>query len=198
MIGLTLTRTCKLADFPECSSAAMWQQYLTVHAYTQWAALRSTAPLLTGVHALVNMSGVDHVLPIPFRDAACTYHSARDFQDDRAIGRSPGRPLASVVALSVIDRIDAPFTFLRAVNGLLVPGGLLVLTFAYWDAEGSDIADGHELRRRIYTRDKWQDLLLGCKTIGLHAFGGIDWSYHGHTLRDHTLASLTLTKGSFV
>jgi hypothetical protein len=30
--------------------------------------------------------------------------------------------------------------------------------------------------------------------MDLLPFGGLDWSYHGHTLDDHTLASLVLTR----
>ena len=37
-------------------------------------------------------------------------------------------------------------------------------------------------------------LVTDARKIGFQAFGGIDWTYHGHKLGDHSLASLVLTR----
>lgn len=176
-----LTRTASLADFADCDSMAVWQQCLAVDAYQRWKGQREPRGLVLCFNwgaAHFRSPGVDpiyrsHGDPIPREDD----------------------PLSAVFALSVLDRVDMPIRFLRAHADRLLPGGLLVCTFAAWDADGEDCAIGYELRKRIYDRDSWRKLLHEAKRLKLTPFGGVDLHYRGDTLGDHTLATLVVTKG---
>jgi hypothetical protein len=108
----------------------------------------------------------------------------------------PSVRIGAVFALSVLDRIEAPIAFLRRQLEGLLGGGLIFATFAYWDASGPDCAIGHEIRQRIYEQNSLTLLIGNLRRLDLHVYGGIDWRYHGHTLADHTLATLVLTKGT--
>lgn len=176
-----LTRTASTRDYPDCWTVADWQQRAAVEAWERW---------------------LEIVQPVPFDDVLCDNWGAASF---RAPGPSPRYrsygetsptpdPLSAVFALSVLDRVDAPLRFLRHVADRLIPGGLVVCTFAAWDATGPDVAVGHELRHRIYDRHTWRKLIQEAKQIGLRPFGGVDLRYHGDTLGDHTLATLVVTK----
>lgn len=175
-----LTRTCRFADFPDCRSVAEWQQAIAMESYVRWGGT------LAGHRLVINWSGcafTAETTPVITRVGADTHIR----QDDT---------LAAVFALSVLDRIDAPLRFLRQQSERLLPGGLLLCTFAYWNASGPDVAIGHEVRQRIYDRHAWLKLIEEGRKLGLKTFGEIDWAYHGHTLGDHTLAAWVLTKGS--
>ena len=185
---LALSRTCRLADFSSCPSPACWQQHLVNDAYQRWWPIPDSD--LHAVHYLLNLSGVRFVPTPEVAFALHTFNTVAAF-----LREDPPEALASVVALMVLDRIEAPLSFLKHVARDLLPGGLLVATVAYWDAEGTDIATGHEVRLRIYNRASWQKLLSMAEQCGLRPFGGIDWTYKGHALGDHTLASVVLTKG---
>lgn len=185
MTLLPLTRTCRLADFRNCTTPAVWQQRFVDAAYQQWE------PSFPAPHLLLNLSGSDYV---PLEIALVDVHP---FPSAAAFLRYLAPiEVASIVALMVVDRVEAPLVFLKHVAHQLRPGGLLVLTFAYWDSEGEDVAIGHELRLRIYNRISWRKLAIEAERFDLHLFGGCDWTYHGHVLGDHTLATLVLTKGS--
>lgn len=178
---LPLTRTAALADFRGCDSVAMWQQCLAVEAWQRWA------------------SGPDRTLA---SEVICYNWGAAHF---RAPGPAPiyygygdsgidVEPLTAIFALSVLDRVPAPLRFLRQHADRLLPGGLLVCTFAAWDITGEDCARGHELRHRMYDHSSWRKLLHETRILGLASFGGVDLRYHGDTLGDHTLASLVAVK----
>lgn len=186
---LPLTRTCCLTDYPACPTVAHWQQHLVEEAYQRW--WPSPEPDLHAEHLLLNLSeGAFLLMP----EIAQAFHS---FTTPEGFARyTPSVEVASVVALAIVDHIAAPLGFLKMAAGDLRPGGLLVLTFAYWDAEGRDIAVGHAQRRRIYDRISWRRLATESERYDLHLFGGVDWTYGGHTLGDHTLASLVLVKGA--
>jgi len=185
MTLLPLTRTCRLSDFADCPPA-VWQTRFVDTAYQRWMPSPLQAP-----HLLLNLSGSD-VTPLP--EIA---QDVRPFTSAAAFLRYLAPiEVASIVALMVVDRVEAPLAFLKHVAHQLRPGGLLVLTFAYWDSEGEDVAIGHELRLRIYNRISWRKLAIEAERFDLHLFGGCDWTYHGHVLGDHTLATLVLTKGS--
>jgi hypothetical protein len=179
---LALTRTASLADFDRCDSVAVWQQCLAIDAYQRW--LQHTP--VTYLHGILCYNwGAAH-----FR-APGPHPIYREYGE---LYTEPD-PLAAIFALSVLDRVIAPLRFLRHLAAQIQPDGLIVCTFAAWDAVGEDCAVGHELRQRIYDRDAWRKLLYDVKGLGLEAFGGVDYRYHGDTLGDHTLATLVVSKG---
>jgi len=104
------------------------------------------------------------------------------------------RALPAVFALSVLDQHKAPVSFLTYVAKRLRTQGLLFLTFAFWDAEGEDCAEGAGARARIYDMHSWKKLIAEARRAGFQTFGGMDWAYHGNKLGDHTLASLVLIR----
>lgn len=181
-MSLALTRTASLIDYPSCASMSDWQQRLAEHAYDQWCG----APFIEarGLVLCLNWGAAHFCAPGPLPH----YYAYSD--PDRI-----DEPISVLYALSVLDRVDAPFRFLRRQAIRLLPGGLLVCTFAAWDAEGDDCAVGHELCHRIYDRYSWGRLLHEARSLDLQPFGGVDMRYHGHTMGDHTLASLVLLKG---
>ena len=180
MASLPLTRAASLPDYEDCDSVAVWQQCLAIDAYHRWH--RDSPTYLCD-------------------DVLCYNWGAARF---RAPGANPryrsfGDPelsldVSAVFALSVLDRVEAPLRFLRHQVDRLMIGGLIVCTFAAWDATGEDCAVGHELRHRIYDRESWRKLVHEAKSLGLQPFGGVDLRYHGHALGDHTLATLVATK----
>jgi hypothetical protein len=183
---MALTRTCDLADFPDGHTVADWQQALAQEAYG-----RLPDPV-AGTILCINWGGCAFTAP----GADPVYRLKHTGGGPRATDT-----LAAVFALSVLDRLNTeggrggPLGFLHTHALRVLPGGLFFCTFAYWDAEGPDCATGHERRRRIYDRHSWLKLVSEVKAYGLRPLGEVDWTYHGHTLGDHTLASLVLTKG---
>jgi len=180
MSAAPLTRTCSLDDFPACDSVAVWQQSLAIDAYQRWESGETTVE----------------------GDVLCYNRGAAHF---RAPGVNPiyctdtdpkweAVSCSAVFALSVLDRVKWPMRFLRRQATRLLPGGLIVCTFAAWDATGEDCAVGHELRQRIYNCYSWGRLLQEVKSVGLQPFGDVDLRYRGHTLGDHTLATLVMMK----
>jgi hypothetical protein len=181
---LALSRTCNLDDFPGCLSVAAWQQRLADQAWSLWTHaqhLRTRAASL-----VVNGAGIEFLAPGP----SAIYCTAPE--EAREVASTLGVP--AVFALSVLDHIEAPVSFLTQAAGTLKPQGLLFLTFAYWDAEGPDTAAGCDERRRIYSAHSYQRLIREARKAGFETFGGTDWRYHGHYLDDHSLASLVLTR----
>ena len=182
-----LTRTCLLTDYQGCTTPAVWQQRFVDEVYQRW--WPEPEADLHAEHLLLNMSGC-YFAALPEIAPLQTFERLYTFLN------YPVGVVASIIGLMVVDRIDAPLAFMKHCAHLLRPGGLLVLTLAYWDSEGEDLATGHEVRLRIYNRISWRRLAAESERYDLHLFGGCDWGYHGHALGDHTLASLVLTKGS--
>jgi hypothetical protein len=180
MPDLPLTRTASLADFPDCPSVAVWQQCHAVEAYQRWGGIyREDLVVCLNWGAAYFRSPGSNPIYRDFQEGAC----------------APIEPMRSAVfALSVLDRVEQPLRFLRQQADLLITGGLLVCTFAVWNAAGDDCAIGHELRRRIYNYRSWDRLLDEIRAVGLVPFGGVDLRYHGDTLGDHSLATLVATK----
>jgi hypothetical protein len=178
-----LSRTCRLEDFPGCETVAAWQQHLADCSWEVWTTLgRGNGKDVT---VGINWSGCPFTTPGP-----CPRGPTEHLLFDQPLPRH----IAAVFGLSVLDHIEAPAKFVQRAAERLCPQGLLFLTFAFWDAEGDDHAAGHEHRRRIYNNDLWKKLIAEARRAGLKPFGGMDWSYHGHKLGDHTLASLVLIK----
>jgi hypothetical protein len=196
---VALTRTCRLEDFPGCRSVADWQQQIAEAAYARWrdAPHVETATeigwrLIDAPILCVNWSHCAFRAPGP--PSLQHHHQWGDLP--RPPYCDPSLALGAVFALSVLDRIEAPIAFLRRQAHSLRAGGLICCTFAYWDASGPDCAIGHEIRQRIYDANALNLLVGNLRKLDLHVYGGIDGHYHGHTLADHTLATLVLTKGA--
>lgn len=180
----SLTRSASLDDYEDCISVADWQQRLAIDAYWRWRERTS----LYGAVLCLNWGAASFRAP----GAAPIYRGYREGPDLT----DPPEPLAALFALSVLDRIARPLRLLHFYADRLEPGGLIVCTFAAWNATGEDCAVGCELRSRIYDRESWGTLLHESKRIGLEPLGGVDLRYRGDTLGDHTLASLVMVKGS--
>ena len=188
-MALALSRTCSLVDFPGCASVAVWQQML---AETAWAMWQAEHHVRTREQTrCLNYHGIPFTAPGP----GAEYEYPKLSGGELFYLRTVDRALAAVWALGVLDRIDAPVTFLQRAHRVLRPQGLLFLTFAFWDCEGEDLAEGHEHRARIYDATSWLKLIREARKVGLAPFGGHDWNYHGHMLGpDHSLASLVLVR----
>jgi hypothetical protein len=181
-MALLLSRTCNLADFPGVVTVAGWQQALAHYAWAQWIAEHH---ILTREPTLCdNYSQAPFMAPGP---------SAR-YRSPGASWNGIERPVPAVFGLCVLDHIDAPVSYLQQAAEALRAQGLLFLTFTFWDAEGEDIAEGHEQRTRIYSAHSWTRLIRDARKCGLTPFGGMDWTYYGNKLDDHSLASLVLTR----
>jgi hypothetical protein len=178
MDRLPLTRTACLTDYPDCISVGQWQQQLAIDAYQRWGGDPTEPPALC-----LNWGAASFRAPGP-DPVYIGYHDALPEQG----------PYSSLFALSVLDRVQEPIRFLHQQIGRLLPGSLVVCTFAIWDALGDDSALGCEMRHRIYDWHSWQRLVRRLTQLGLQPFGGVDFRYHGDTLGDHTLASMTLMK----
>jgi hypothetical protein len=177
-----LSRTCDLSDFAQCVTVASWQQRLADHAWQQWESEHHVRTRQGGL--CVNWSGCTFTAPGP--EAIYRYRGHN--------GVGIEGPLPAVYGLSVLDHTDAPVRFLTHSAQLLRKHGLLFLTFAFWDAEGPDCAEGHADRARIYDVHSYKKLVAEARKVGYQVFGGMDWSYHGDKLEDHSLASLVLTR----
>lgn len=174
MLPRALSRTCDLRDFPGCLTVAAWQQFLADEAWARWVEAQ---------HVRTREGG----LVVNYTNARFTAPGPTPTDDPVVI-------VPAVYGLGVLDRAEAPVRFLTTASYRLRPSGLLVLTFAYWDAEGPDTALGHQDRKRIYSAHSYQRLIRDARRVGFENFGGIDWTYHGDVLTDHSLASLVLRK----
>jgi hypothetical protein len=106
-----------------------------------------------------------------------------------------GTPLAEVVvAHSVVEHAAYIEPFLYRCSCLLAPGGLLVLTFAFWNHCGPDTAHGHAERQRIYCPKLTRELRDTAASYHLAPFGGVDPAWHGPHHHDYSFASLVLEK----
>lgn len=177
---LALSRTCNLADFPDCLTVADWQQCLAEHAWRTWAS-GANGDATTAQVVVVNVCGIHFAPPGP----AVAYCGPEE---------RPRVPASVVYALCVLDHIPAPGKFLGHMSEMLLPLGMLFLTFSYWDAEGPDTASGHRERRRIYSAHSYTKLIRDARRLGFENFGGTDWTYYGDYLDDHSLASLVLRR----
>jgi hypothetical protein len=178
-----LSRTCSLTDFPGVVTVAGWQQAMADLAWAQWCDeyhIRSREQTICD-----NYSGCAFQAPGP--------HPLYRYPGQRENGQIT-RAVPALFGLCVLDRIEAPVGYLQRAARVLRAKGLLFLTFAFWNAEGEDVAAGHEARARIYEAHSMKKLMAESRRLGFQTFGGTDWRYHGNKLDDHTLASLVLTR----
>jgi SAM-dependent methyltransferase len=188
-VSVALSRTCSLVDFPDCTTVATWQQRLAERAWEKWQEAHHVRT--REQTRCLNYHGIPFEAPGP----GAIYEYPEPINGAVYYLREVERALAAVWALGVVDHIDAPVLFLQRAQQVLRPHGLLFLTFAFWDCEGEDLAEGHRHRARIYDAGSWLKLIREARRIGLVPFGGHDWNYHGHMLGpDHSLASLVLVR----
>lgn len=184
---LALSRTCRLADFAGCLTVARWQQQLAFEAWQRW---EQEHHVRTREQPLcVNWSGCEFTAPGP--EAVYRYRGYGVTENGDGLVM---RAVPAVWGLSVLDHLDAPVRFLTRAATVLRPQGLLFLTFSFWNAEGPDCAVGAASRVRIYDVHSYRKLVGEARRAGFRAFGGMDWSYHGDALEDHSLASLVLVR----
>ncbi len=189
MTPLPLTRAANLCDFDGvCPSVGAWQQAHAIDTYQRWRAATLLPSLKAAGRAAVYNWGAA-TFAGPWTILPTDYYDRRDWPHVL-----PDASCAAVYACSVLDRVEDPSRFLRQVHAALVPGGLLLATFALWDAHGADVAVGHDLRHRIYDRLLWKKLIEYVRGIGYQTFGGVDLRYPGDTLEDHSLGSLVVVK----
>lgn len=185
LLGLALSRTCCFDDFLGCVTVGDWQQQICGQAWAEWVRA-SNGQEPRAIVLVVNYSdwaflapglaaiAYDHQLPPPELVLA---------------------ELPAIYALSVVDHIEAPMAFLHDAARRLQAGGLLVLTFATWDAIGPDVTKSRATRLRLYNLISWQKLITEARQGGLRVWGLVDWKYRGHVIDgDHSIASLVLIK----
>lgn len=138
---------------------------------------------------------VDPVLPVP---VPVESPGRRIFPGSLQayVDLQPAPPCVDILTcISVIEHVAEVRPFLQAAHQLLKPGGLLVLTTDYWDAEGPDVAHFHWMRERIYNAESMRHLLQILRRVGFASFGAADWTYHGAQVYDYSVASLAVVKG---
>lgn len=119
----------------------------------------------------------------------------RDEVTNPAWEASPGLPLAAIVAApSILTRAVDPDQLLYHLSCAVAPGGLLVLTFEFWNRCGQDLARNHEFRKRIYCPKLYAALRQQAAALQLTPFGGVDPTWHGPRIHDYSFASLVLEK----
>ena len=111
-----------------------------------------------------------------------------------------GARLAPVVfCLSVLEHVDNLDRFVFHLACLTAPGGLLVLTVDYCDADGDDwpqdVYHFHWMRRRIFSRatlERW--VVEPLLDLWFFWLGARDFTWHGGHVHDYTFASVALVK----
>jgi hypothetical protein len=203
-MGLTcLSRTLDLGDYVQLRSelhyaeehhipaegGRRWEYALALHALGRWS---EAFPLRKWVAPIYQIGR-----PEPQGPSLLHHATECDAQvvDPTQLAEMTGQRLSPlVVALSVIDAVRNDAEFLYYCSCLLAPGGLLVLTFPFWQRCGADTAVGHNDRFRIYCPKLYQALRAQAAEYLLSPFGGVDPTWHGPQVHDYTLASLVLEK----
>jgi len=174
------------------SPAERWSYALALHAVIQWSA---TARALHD--PLYDVGGADARFFLMLHTETGRRVEILDPVVRRPLAAAciGGAQLADVItALSLLEHVEDVDQTLYHLTCLLAPGGLLVLTFAYWNRCGADLAVGRERRRRIFCPKTYAGLRLQLKALGCEPFGGLDPLYHGPQVQDHTRASLVVVK----
>jgi hypothetical protein len=171
------------------AEARRWEYALALHAIGRWA---ESYPLRRWAAPVYHIGQPEPQGPsLLYKATECETVVIDPVQLDDI----DGRPLAPVVtALSVLQSVVNPEAVLYYCSCLLAPGGLLILTFPFWNRCGADTAVGHEHRRRIYCPKEYTVLRAQAATYLLTAFGGVDTTWHGTQVHDYSLASLVLEK----
>lgn len=102
-----------------------------------------------------------------------------------------------VTCVSVLEHVEDEWEFLKALDRLVRPGGMLFLTMDCSDSSMTkDTAHFWWMRRRIYTPETWMELARRFTEDHAYEFlGDYDFSYNGHTLYgSYSFASLSLRK----
>jgi hypothetical protein len=166
--------------------ARRWEYALALHAIGRWVATGRTPIWVYNAGGGSSFSAMlDDWLPHPPLEVAPAFI-------ERCVA---GTPLANVVLLlAALEHAVHPEQLLYGASTLLTPGGLLVLTMAFWNRCGEDTALYHERRQRIYCPKLVSALRQQAEALGLTPFGGVDPTWHGTQVHDHTLTSLVLQK----
>jgi hypothetical protein len=165
-----------------------WEYALALHAVSRWIATGRTPAWVYDVEVRPVFSPIlDDWLP----HMPITVHPA--FVEACVAGSM----LANVItALGVLDHVPDAEAFLYGAANLLAPGGLLVLTMAFWNRCGPDTAVNADTRARIYCPKAIGALRAQAADLQLTPFGGVDPTWHGPQIHDYSLTSLVLQKGS--
>ena len=100
-----------------------------------------------------------------------------------------------VTCLSVLEHIVNLDPFLADLAALVLPGGLLFLTFDYQPDDALDQKMFHWMRQRIFTPMSWRRLVDDFRELGFDLFEGEDWTFHaGWENWGYCPASLALRK----
>lgn len=168
-----------------------WEYALALQAIGEWHA--TGRPLRDPVYDVTD--GATPFQQLLTQGTGCAVR-VWDADITAILGLSTGAQLASVVTcLSTIDRVPQLDDFLYYLSCLVAPGGLLVLTMPFWDRCGPDTAHGHEARQRIFCPKTYLQLRnTAVMRYHLAPFGGVDPTYHGAQVEDHSVASLVLEK----
>lgn len=100
-----------------------------------------------------------------------------------------------VTCLSVLEHILILEPFCADLASLVLPGGLLLLTFDYQPDDTLDQKMFHWMRQRIFTPTSWQKLAGDFSALGFDLFDSVDWTFHaGWENWGYCPASLALRK----
>jgi hypothetical protein len=208
MSALLLSRTLDPADYTELTEELRvvdqygvdgqhphrrWEYGLALHSVWRWVEARGRQPAGECYDIGGAGSHFADMLNSWCHQAVLVIDPRVSFSLDAFCG--PGARLTDVVTcLSVIEHVETLDPFLYYLSCLVAPGGLLVLTFDYWNRCGPDTAQNHHLRERIFCPQSLARLRNTCAPLHLTTFGGFDPTWHGVQVHDYTVASLVLEK----
>lgn len=206
-MSLLLSRTAAPTDFDELVAESHcleqydlgtapfhrhWEYALALHAIGRWKEATHRAPRWP-IYLLGGEEAFSHAAITWTEDVGLLTLSTKDAVED-ALAVS-GAPLADIVlCLSVLEHVVDLDRFLFELSCLVAPAGLLVLTFAYWNRCGADLADDHAERTRIFCPKTYAQTRTSLAGLQLQTFGGLDPTWHGVSRGDYTTASLVLEK----
>ena len=171
-----------------------WEYALALHAIWRWLNARDRRSP-RGVYDVGGAgSNLGHMLSDWTGQAVCIIDPANHgLPLDEYLTFEP--QLADVVTcVSVIEHIEDLDRFLYHLSCLVAPGGLLFLTFDYWNRCGPDTAENRDLRKRLFCPKSYAQLRNQLTPLHLTTFGGVDPTWHGPQVFDYSFASLVLEK----
>lgn len=174
-----------------------WEYALALRAYDEWIGPQTKETDLYG--GVVDVGGAGS----PFWRMLAQGNSHvqivdPDGGDDLATYLRSCPPLAEAVfCLSVLEHVDDLDRFCYHLSCLVAPGGLLVLTTDYCDANAIHPVDTyhfHWMRKRIFTAGSLGRMSATFLAHYFDLLGPADFTWHGPQVFDYSFASLALVK----
>ena len=180
--------------------AARWEAMLALHAIGRWTQARGRVPAepILDISTTADGGRIGPAI-IEYTEGIAAHtlylNPADPIRNPLEDLARAGTPLMDVIlARGLLVQVPDPDRTLYLLSCLLAPGGLLVLMMPYWQRCGPDVAHGHEARRRIYCPKTYLTLRQAAEKLQLYPFGGVDPTFHGTMVQDHSRATLVLEK----